>query len=94
MGQGIQVYFIINPDLAGNRQRLYYGKRNSYFIVLCLFLGTCGLVFKGIRRFVFCFHILGFQYFIKRENTFDILNIFLLLLLSICNFFQVYNFLS
>ena len=47
------------------------------FIFLWLFLGSCGVVFnKEIGGFVFYFHILGFQYFIKRESTFKILNIF------------------
>ena len=58
-------------------------------IFLCLFLGICGVVFNTeelkcenkrqtlrIRAFVFYFHILVLQYFIKRESTFKILNIF------------------
>ena len=47
------------------------------FIFLSLFLGSCAAVFnKGIGGFAFYFHILVFQYFVKRESTFKTLNIF------------------
>ena len=76
MDQEIQVYFIINPELAGNGQGLHYRKRNTFYF-LWLFLGSCGVEFnKGIGGFIFYFHILGFQYFIKRESTIKIFNIF------------------
>ena len=46
------------------------------FSILCLFLGTCGVVFdNGIGEFVFYFHILVFKYFIKQASTFKISNI-------------------
>ena len=42
-----------------------------------ILLGSCGVVFnKGIAGFVFYFHILVFQYFIKQESAFKILNTF------------------
>ena len=60
----------------------------GYFIVI---LGTCGVVFnKGIGGFVFYFHILVFQYFIKQEITFKTLNIFYYFFLSFYNFFFKY----
>ena len=75
MDQEIQVYFMTNPDLVGNGEGLHYGKRNTFYF-LCLFLGSCGVVFhKGIGAFAFYFHILVFQYFVKRESTFKILNV-------------------
>ena len=87
MDQQTQVYFMINPDLVGNRQGLQYVKRNTFYF-LFLFLGTCGVVFnKEIGEFVFYFDILVFQYFIKRENTFKILNIFY-------NYFYNFTFFS
>ena len=79
MDKEIQVYFMINPDPVGNEQGLHYGKKKT-IIFLCLFLGSCGVVFnKGIGGFVFYFHILVFQYFIKRENAFKILSIFIIM---------------
>ena len=51
-------------------------EREILFSVLCLCLGTCGGAFNnGIGEFVFYFHILVFKYFIKRDSTFEILNI-------------------
>ena len=76
MDQVIQVYFMVNPDLAGNGPGLHHGKINTFYFCMFIF-GTCGVVFnKGIGGLVFYFHILVFQYFIKRESTFKILNIF------------------
>ena len=52
-----------------------------------------GVVFsKGVEGLVFYFHILGFQYFVKRESTFNILNIFYFCYFTI--FFQVHNLLG
>ena len=76
MSQEIQLYFIINPDLVSNGHGLHYGKGNIFYL-FCLSLGLRGVVFnKEIRGFVFCFQILVFQYLIKRESTFKIVNIF------------------
>ena len=78
MDQEMQVSFMINPDPVGNEQGLHYGKKP--FIFLCLFLGSSAVVFnKGIGRFAVYFRILVFQYFIKQENTFKILNIFVII---------------
>ena len=41
MGQEIQVYFMINPDLVGNGQGLYYGKRNTFFMIIFRFMWGC-----------------------------------------------------
>ena len=45
MDQEIQVCFMINPDLAGNRQRLYYGKRNSFYCFMFIFGYMWGSVY-------------------------------------------------
>ena len=76
MDQEMQVYFMIKPDLFGNGQDLHYGKRSTFYF-FWLFLGSCRVVFKrGIGEFVFYFHVLVFQYFIKREITFKISDVF------------------
>ena len=47
MDEEIQVYFMINPDLVGNVQGLYYGKRNAvYFFKF--------IIGRGKNKF-FCF---------------------------------------
>ena len=37
MDQEKQVYFMINPDLVGNRQGLHYGKRNTFYVFTFIF---------------------------------------------------------
>ena len=66
-------------------------EKETVFVFLCIFLGTCGVVFnKGIGGFVFYFHILGFQFFIKWESTFNILNISSYYFCHLTNFFFKY----
>ena len=36
---------MINPDPVGNEQGLHYGKRKTIYF-LCLFLGSCEVVFN------------------------------------------------
>ena len=87
MDQDIQVYFMINPDLVGNGEGLHCGKEIPF-----IFFVSCGVVFiKGIRGFPFYFHILVFQYFIKRESTFKILYIFYHYFYHFTNFFIIFS---
>ena len=83
MDQEIQVYFMINPDLVGNKQGLHYGKGNT----------LVGFN-KGIGGLVFYFYILVLQYFMKRESTFKFLNIFYHYFYLLTIFFQVHSLLS
>ena len=69
MDQEIEVCFMINSNLVGDGQGLQYGKEMFGFM-------WGGVFNKGIEGFVFYFHILDFQYFIKRESTFKFLHIF------------------
>ena len=55
MDSEVQVCFMFNADLVGNRQGLHHGKRNTFYF-FGLFLGTGGVVFsKGMGVFLFYF---------------------------------------
>ena len=90
MDQEINGYFMINPDLVGNRQGL-----KNYLLFFHVHFWVHGVMFnKEIGGFLFYFHILVFQYFIKRESTFKTFKYFLYYFYHFTIFFQVHNLLS
>ena len=73
MDQEIQVCFMINLKILTEllMDKGCIMEKEIPLIFLRLFLGSCGFVFnRGIGEFVFHFHTLVFQYFIRRESTF------------------------
>ena len=60
MDQETQVYFMINPDLVGNGQRLHYGKRNILYFLNVYFWEHVGFYLIKESESLSFFHILDF----------------------------------
>ena len=76
MDQKMHVYFMINPDLVGNGQRLHCGKRNAFYFFMFIFGFIWGCVERKIRRVCFLFSHFSFSVFHLTGKHFKILDIY------------------